>query len=516
MINDDNIKTILVAPHADDIAYSIGGSLILDSFVKPILMTTIFTNSNCSRHIKIKDNVTISRERILEDIEFANKLGIKYQSLHFYDAPLRGILDIYSIVDPVSDPIFQQVYVALSKLIKSYHCELIVSPMGIGNHVDHIIVRDACRKIARENNLQIIFYEDLCYAYHMTPTQITAKARAISPSIMPYDIDITSIFNEKIKNVKLYESQTDIISRIKIRLYAMRLGAENIDFRERIQPNNLLGYMSCLLVDNFSNVKLLERMWIAKDSKIMLTDEKTKLLKLQKKDTVNKGVSIKTPRWIQDLRNRVYMFCSKDRYFDIFHNIYSNNYWNSTESVSGTGSSLEQTSVIRREIPPLLKEIGAISILDAPCGDFNWMRYANIDIDRYIGADLISELITKNRQRYGSKNKEFMTLDIIKDDIPKVDVIMCRDCLVHFSFDHIISTLRNFKRSKSTYLLTTTYTDRLKNHNIVTGNWRPINLQLQPFNFPEPIKLIDEKCTEANGKYSDKSLALWNIDDIII
>jgi hypothetical protein len=210
------------------------------------------------------------------------------------------------------------------------------------------------------------------------------------------------------------------------------------------------------------------------------------------------------------------MFCSKDKYSDVFHNIYNSNYWGSTESISGIGSSLVQTSVIRREIPSLLKEIGVRSMLDVPCGDFNWMRETNIDIDRYIGADLISELVVKNQQRYGSRNKEFITLDIIKDDIPQVDIIMCRDCLIHFSFEHIILTLRNFKRSKSTYLLTTTYTDRLKNHDIVTGGWRPINLQLYPFNFPEYIKLINEKCTEAKGKYYDKSLALWKIDDIII
>ena len=231
-----------------------------------------------------------------------------------------------------------------------------------------------------------------------------------------------------------------------------------------------------------------------------------------------KEISIKIPRWIRYLRNKVYvsMFCSKDKYSDVFHNIYNSNYWGSTESISGIGSSLVQTSVIRREIPSLLKEIGVRSMLDVPCGDFNWMRETNIDIDRYIGADLISELVVKNQQRYGSRNKEFITLDIIKDDIPQVDIIMCRDCLIHFSFEHIILTLRNFKRSKSTYLLTTTYTDRLKNHDIVTGGWRPINLQLYPFNFPEYIKLINEKCTEAKGKYYDKSLALWKIDDIII
>jgi hypothetical protein len=39
-------------------------------------------------------------------------------------------------------------------------------------------------------------------------------------------------------------------------------------------------------------------------------------------------------------------------------------------------------------------------------------------------------------------------------------------------------------------------------------------LQLPPFNFPKPLKLIDEKCTEYNGKFADKHLGLWLLNDI--
>jgi hypothetical protein len=39
-------------------------------------------------------------------------------------------------------------------------------------------------------------------------------------------------------------------------------------------------------------------------------------------------------------------------------------------------------------------------------------------------------------------------------------------------------------------------------------------LTLPPFNFPQPIEVITEGCTENDGRYADKSLMLWNISDL--
>jgi hypothetical protein len=41
-----------------------------------------------------------------------------------------------------------------------------------------------------------------------------------------------------------------------------------------------------------------------------------------------------------------------------------------------------------------------------------------------------------------------------------------------------------------------------------------LNLQLPPFNFPAPLRLIEENCTEDGGKYADKSLGLWRLSDL--
>ena len=55
----------------------------------------------------------------------------------------------------------------------------------------------------------------------------------------------------------------------------------------------------------------------------------------------------------------------------------------------------------------------------------------------------------------------------------------------------------------------------MKNHNIPSGSFRKLNLTIEPFNFPDPIMIIDENCTEDEGKHIDKTMALWNINDLI-
>lgn len=183
------------------------------------------------------------------------------------------------------------------------------------------------------------------------------------------------------------------------------------------------------------------------------------------------------------------------------------------ESVCGPGSSLSQTDEIRRTLPVLIREIGARSLLDAPCGDFNWMRHVALPVDRYIGIDTLRELILENQRKFGGPQRSFINLDIIHDELPQVDLIFCRDYLLYLSYEDVFNSLKHFKNSGSQYLLTTTFPEWQGNKQINTGQWRPLNLQIYPFDFPPPLKTINEKCTENDGRYS-KNLSLWRLADL--
>ncbi|MCP3903955.1 MAG: class I SAM-dependent methyltransferase [Planctomycetes bacterium] len=200
------------------------------------------------------------------------------------------------------------------------------------------------------------------------------------------------------------------------------------------------------------------------------------------------------------------------RLADLFATIMRRDDWTCAESISGTGSTLEQTAHLRAALPPLLTRLGIRTMLDLPCGDLNWIRHVELPVETYIGGDIVEAVVLANRERF--PDRTFLHLDITADDLPAVDLILCRDCLVHFGYEDIRRALRRLRASGATYLLTTVFTGSTFNKDIPTGGWRQLNLLLPPFSLPKPLEIINEACTEADGKYADKSLALWRIRDL--
>jgi hypothetical protein len=199
-----------------------------------------------------------------------------------------------------------------------------------------------------------------------------------------------------------------------------------------------------------------------------------------------------------------------------FTRIYGTNGFNGVESLSGTGSGSEQTKIILAELPLLFKRFGVKTLIDAPCGDLFWMGHLLTDsniLERYIGVDIVEELVEKNRERFANELISFEVKNIVEDVLPAGDLILCRDCLVHLTYADAKQAVRNFKASGSKYLLTTTYPHRIMNKDLV-GVWRCLNLQIMPFSFPTPLAIINEHCTEVGGAFSDKSLALWELKDL--
>ncbi len=204
----------------------------------------------------------------------------------------------------------------------------------------------------------------------------------------------------------------------------------------------------------------------------------------------------------------------KSRNEVIFTKIYRRNLWGNKETRSGDGSTMENTESVKKELPLLIKNLNPESFLDIPCGDFFWMRHLDLQVKKYIGADIVEEIISENNKKYGSGKNSFLTLDITSDDLPKVDIIFCRDCLPHLPNESIIAALKQIKKSKSKYLLASTYISRLKNEDILLGLFHPINLELPPFNLPRPAKIINDACFSGRVNLPDKSMGLWKIQDI--
>ena len=195
---------------------------------------------------------------------------------------------------------------------------------------------------------------------------------------------------------------------------------------------------------------------------------------------------------------------------DKFTEIYKTNFWSNPDSVSGHGSDLLATEIIRQEIPLLIEQYEIGTMLDIPCGDYWWFSHMKgLDGVTYTGADIVDDLIAENRRIYPRVN--FQVLDLVEGRLPKVDLVLVRDCLGHLSNKSVRLALKNLRASGSKYLLATTFPDRENGGDIQDGEWRPINLA-SFFGLPDPIEYINEGCTVADGKFADKSLGLWRIN----
>ncbi|WFU28298.1 class I SAM-dependent methyltransferase [Bradyrhizobium sp. CB1717] len=196
-----------------------------------------------------------------------------------------------------------------------------------------------------------------------------------------------------------------------------------------------------------------------------------------------------------------------------FERIERTNLWGAASSVSGLGSEDVATSAIQEALPPLLQRLGVRSLLDAPCGDAGWIGRMKLDLD-YTGIDIVSSLIAANSERAarGELSGRFHVRDITRDVLPPADLILCRDCLVHLSFANVARALRNFRASGARFLLLTTFPEWNGNRDCEDGDWRALNMEKAPFNWPSPRELINERCEEGNGGWRDKSLGLWQLD----
>ena len=197
-----------------------------------------------------------------------------------------------------------------------------------------------------------------------------------------------------------------------------------------------------------------------------------------------------------------------------FEIIYKENYWESKESRSGIGSEIKNTKTLLQGLQNVVEKYSIGSIIDIPCGDFNWMRKYNMKNITYTGLDIVDEVIDDNNKKYKKTNVNFYCSDITSSELPKADLIFARDCFVHFSFKDIKKSIFRIKQSKSKYIMTTSFVELKTNSDILTADWRPINLEKKPFNFPEPILTINEECEEMNGIYSDKCICLWEIEKL--
>lgn len=117
-----------------------------------------------------------------------------------------------------------------------------------------------------------------------------------------------------------------------------------------------------------------------------------------------------------------------------FNFIYKYKYWQNINngSLSGAGSNLdESTHNLSIELPNFINKHQIKSFLDIPCGDWEWMSKLNLHNIEYIGCDIVEDMIIVNNKKYSNAKVSFIKKNLSHDDLPKADIILVRDLLVH-------------------------------------------------------------------------------------
>lgn len=188
-----------------------------------------------------------------------------------------------------------------------------------------------------------------------------------------------------------------------------------------------------------------------------------------------------------------------------FIRVWKQNLWGSAESKSGRGS---ERSIASPDRDFLLKVIRSyygdnrgptsnITIVDAPCGDMNWVVELLQALEglfgtvTYHGYDIVPEAIRSHRQRFASKPQwHFHRADLVDAMPVKGDVLLCRDLLNHLSLADGRRVLHNVLMSR-TPIIVLSNNQRDVTHNQPLGaadggESRELDVTKPPFSWPRP------------------------------
>lgn len=169
------------------------------------------------------------------------------------------------------------------------------------------------------------------------------------------------------------------------------------------------------------------------------------------------------------------------------------------ETRSGGAATLAATAVLRPLLEEWLRDRRIRSLVDAGCGDFNWMQAVDLSgLALYAGYDIVPELVARNQQLYGARRGHFFAVaDIARTPLAACDAILCRRVLCEMPEEEALRALANFRASGARYLLAST--------RVAPGKDSPrpvIDLLAAPYGLALPLTLLLDADGAALGVWS--------------
>jgi hypothetical protein len=182
------------------------------------------------------------------------------------------------------------------------------------------------------------------------------------------------------------------------------------------------------------------------------------------------------------------------------------------ETRCGLGSTLRYTEDLRADLPLLLYSLEVKTLLDIPCGDFNWMAHTDLSDIRYTGWDIDGDNCWSAEHRpsvpwgFAPKTKKIVHCDAVTTPWPRHDAVLCRDFFQHIPNKDVAACLQMFVDSGSTWMLATNFTSGKADEIEAKGKFRELDLTAPPFSLTEPKGFLEDG--------SGRVLAIWRRDAV--
>lgn len=186
------MRVLVISPHYDDAPLSLGQSM-LDGVLHAHRVTVgvVFSRSNWTRWIYPTKGRRwpVTAARWSEEHWNALRFGYRVRTGGREEVILRTQLRApEQILDPDHavglDPELPEVVEVLRGWIHGGRYDAVLAPLGVGGHLDHLLVAAAARRLAEASSLRWGFYEDRPYASVADDAAIAELAASIDQRLV--------------------------------------------------------------------------------------------------------------------------------------------------------------------------------------------------------------------------------------------------------------------------------------------------------------------------------------------
>ena len=164
---------------------------------------------------------------------------------------------------------------------------------------------------------------------------------------------------------------------------------------------------------------------------------------------------------------------------EVFSKIYKEDLWHGG---SGAGSKLENVKEYVEILQKYIDKPEIKTVLDLGCGDWQFSKFLDLSSVSYLGVDVVEYVIESNSSSYSASNIKFISRDITTYELPKVDLIICKDVLQHLCNKDVVTILVKIITSSKFSLITNDFKpENTENKDIDNGDYRCLDLTLSPF-----------------------------------